>query len=110
VQELRRRRPHLVIHAVVPRGDKVARAYAVTAMLEGGKVSALARLDAAGYASFRPWAQAVIDECAAFPLGAHDDITDSVTMALRFIRDSGVDLFVEDELGAPRSERPALFG
>jgi predicted phage terminase large subunit-like protein len=111
IQELRRRKPDLTIHAVTPRGDKIARAHAVTSLFEAGHVYAMARRDASNEMAFRPWAQKVIDEAASFPLGAHDDLTDSTTMALRYIRDLGVELFKEDEFedDAP-NERAPLFG
>jgi hypothetical protein len=32
----------------------------------------------------------VIGECEAFPKGAHDDLVDTVTQALWFLRKSGV--------------------
>ena len=40
--------------------------------------------------------QMVIDECAAFPMGAHDDLVDSTTQALRWFRDGGLEFFQED--------------
>lgn len=103
VQEMRRLAPELVIQAVVPKGDKVARAHAVTSLLERGRVSAMSQDGA-----FRPFAQMVIDECAAFPQGAHDDLTDSVTMALRWFRDAGLEFFAEDAppLDDPMERQP----
>ena len=35
------------------------------------------------------WAQEVIEECAAFPAGEHDDYVDTVTMALNRFRQGG---------------------
>ena len=92
IQELRRRWPELVITPVVPNGDKVARTHAVTSLLEGGKVSAMSERGV-----FRPFAQMVIDECAEFPAGAHDDAHDTVTQALRHFRDGGLEFFAEDQ-------------
>ena len=46
---------------------------------------------------FRPTVQMVIDEAAAFPVGFTDDLVDTVTQALRHIRELGVELFAEDE-------------
>lgn len=105
IQELRRLMPDLQIQAVTPSGDKKARAYAVTSLLEGGKVSAMA--DENG---FRAPAQMVVDECAAFPNGSHDDLVDSTTQALRWFRDAGLEFFATDqpELPDPRP-MPALY-
>lgn len=36
------------------------------------------------------WAAMVINDCASFPKGAHDDIVDSVTMALNWLRLNGL--------------------
>jgi len=38
----------------------------------------------------RMWADAVIEEVAAFPKGSHDDYVDAVSLALGFIRRNGV--------------------
>jgi predicted phage terminase large subunit-like protein len=95
IQELRRRAPSLNVWQTNPRGDKVARAHSVTSLLEGGKVWALATKNG-DEPRFKPFAQTVIDECAQFPLGEHDDLPDSVTMALRHLRDSGAEYFSED--------------
>ena len=95
VQEMRRLMPDLVIEGVNPVGDKTSRAHSVTAMMEAGRVYALARVEDDGPA-YRPWADMVIDECAAFPVGQHDDLVDTVTQALRYFRDSGVEFFPED--------------
>jgi predicted phage terminase large subunit-like protein len=98
IQELRRRVPDLGVYQYVPKSDKVARAHSVTAMLEGGHVFGLARMEGEPPKSvFRPTVQMVIDESASFPVGFHDDLTDTVTQALRHIRDLGVELFSEDE-------------
>ena len=71
IQDLRRAFPATV--AFQPKGDKVSRAHTVSALLEAGRV---------WFASNRSWAHEVIDECAVFPNGAHDDYVDTVVMAL----------------------------
>jgi predicted phage terminase large subunit-like protein len=53
--------------------DKLARAQAVTPVLEAGKVF----LPDSGH-----WVSDFIDELAAFPSGLHDDLVDSMTQAL----------------------------
>jgi predicted phage terminase large subunit-like protein len=60
---------------VNPQGGKVPRAAAVSALIEAGNVY-LPHPDQA------PWVIALIEECAAFPFGAHDDQVDAMTQAL----------------------------
>ncbi len=59
--------------------DKVARAYSVQHLFADGYV----------YAPEREWSDMVIDQMAAFPKAARDDLTDSTTQALRHLRDIG---------------------
>jgi predicted phage terminase large subunit-like protein len=92
-QELRRRLPEQSVWEVQPKGDKIARAYAVQPMFEAERVWHAAQEDG----SPKAWALDVIDECAAFPRGAHDDRVDAVTMGLRHIRNQGVVLLPEDD-------------
>jgi len=61
------------------KGDKVARAYAAQPTFAQGLV----------YAPDRDWAQMVIDEAANFPKGRFDDLTDSTTQAINFLRTAG---------------------
>jgi len=60
---------------VNPEGGKVARAAAVSPLVEAGNVY-LPHPDSA------PWVKDFIEECAAFPNGAHDDQVDAMTQAL----------------------------
>lgn len=55
------------VSLVVPKGDKVARAHAITHLFAAGMV----------YAPDRKWADMVMDECSVFPKGAHDDLVDT---------------------------------
>jgi hypothetical protein len=48
-------------------------------------------------------------ECEIFPKGAHDDLVDTVTQALWFLRKSGVALLSEERAGDVR-ERSRLPG
>lgn len=62
------------------QGEKVARVHSVTHLFEEGLV-------------WRPntdWAEALIDECAVFPRGSHDDRVDALTQGLRHLRDLGI--------------------
>ena len=52
--------------------DKVSRAHAAAPMLESGMV----------WAPDMDWAEELVEECAAFPNGDHDDMVDSTTQAL----------------------------
>ena len=36
------------------------------------------------------WADMVVTDCSQFPKGKHDDIVDTVTMALRYLRNTGI--------------------
>lgn len=56
--------------------SKFVRAHAASLVLERGCV----------FYVKRNWAEEVIDQCAEFPAGEHDDLTDTVTMALLWLR------------------------
>ena len=60
---------------VNPEGGKVARAAAVSPLIEAGNVYLPHPL-------YAPWVTDFIEECAAFPNGAHDDQVDAMTQAL----------------------------
>lgn len=78
-QELRRRASTLgfSVHLIDPKGqDKVARAHSVVPFFDAKQV----------WAPDRSWADMVINQCARFPKGEHDDAVDSVTQALRWMR------------------------
>lgn len=77
------------------RGDKVARAHACVPTFAAHQVWAPAR-NIGGDVVFLKWAQAVIDECASLPRGAHDDLADTATQAINHMRRSGL-LVTRDE-------------
>lgn len=60
--------------------DKISRVNSITDIFASKLVHA---------AKIRSWAQEVIEECAAFPAGDHDDYVDTVTMALQRFRSGG---------------------
>ena len=60
--------------------DKVARAYAVQHLFYDDLI----------YAPNKTWADNVINQCAIFPKGKHDDLVDCVTMALTYMRKAGL--------------------
>jgi len=61
------------------KGDKVARALAVQPMFSQFQV----------FAPDRDWADMVMTEMSLFPAGRYDDLTDSATQALKYLRDCG---------------------
>jgi predicted phage terminase large subunit-like protein len=74
-QEMRRR--GIPVSPIKPTGSKYSRADAATIPLSQGVVY---------YPKGKRWAQRVIDNCAAFPAGEHDDVVDSFSMAMNYGR------------------------
>jgi predicted phage terminase large subunit-like protein len=60
--------------------DKISRVNSITDIFASGMVYA---------PKLKSWAQEVIEECAAFPAGEHDDYVDTVTMAMQRFRTGG---------------------
>ena len=56
--------------------DKVSRLYSVQHLFEEGIV----------YAPDKSWADELIDQCTKFPKAKHDDLVDTVSMAMRYLR------------------------
>lgn len=75
-------------------GDKTARLYAVQHLFSDGMV----------YAPDRKFADLVINNVSVFPKGAHDDLTDSTSLALRYLRLSGL-LQRKEEYGREVQDR-----
>lgn len=100
IQELRRQRPELMVHSWRPIGDKVARLHAVTPLLKEGIVSAMQK-QTDGEWDWRTSVGKVIDQCAQFPAAAHDDLVDTVSQALLWIRTQGLEFFEADKPPAP---------
>jgi len=77
--------------------DKFARVNAVSPMFESGMI----------WAPDKDFAEEVVEECASFPYGDHDDLVDSTTQALMRFRQGGFvnlpDDYREDPL--PRIEK-----
>ena len=59
--------------------DKQARLYSVQHLFEEGLV----------YAPDKSWADEVIQQCIKFPKAKHDDLVDTVSMAMRYLRRTG---------------------
>ena len=68
--------------------DKVARLYAVQHLFAEGLVFAPTKLGDPDV--FRVWADMVITEVESFPKGVHDDLVDTVSQAINFLRRSGM--------------------
>ena len=81
-QELRRLHfdENWSVQLVNPKGDKIVRALAAQPTFAQGLV----------YAPVKDWSQMVIDEMELFPKGRYDDLTNSTTMAVSFLRSSGI--------------------
>jgi predicted phage terminase large subunit-like protein len=67
------------IVAIRPDGTKASRTHAVSSLIEAGNV-------VLPVSSIAPWVDAFVDECAAFPKGAHDDQVDCCTQALKALQ------------------------
>jgi len=76
ISSLRKEVPGLI--PVEPDGGKVVRANAVSPFIEAGNVHL-------PEPRFAPWVGDFIEECAAFPNGAHDDQVDAMTQALSYL-------------------------
>jgi predicted phage terminase large subunit-like protein len=77
-----------VINFTPSRGnDKHARVNAVAPLFESGQI----------WAPDMKFAEEVIEECASFPYGDHDDLVDSTTQAVMRFRQGGFITHPEDE-------------
>ena len=92
VQELRRMGIPVQDYTPTKGNDKIARLNSVADIFASGYV----------WAPQTRWAEEVIDEVASFPASFHDDITDTVSMALRLFRQGG---FVKTQLDEPEEEQ-----
>ena len=60
--------------------DKVARLYSVQHIFAEGMI----------YAPDKDWAEMTIRQVSTFPKGKHDDIVDTVSMGVKYLRDIGL--------------------
>ena len=81
IQELRYGSALPVVAIKVDK-DKLARAEAITPLIEAGRVF---------LPESAPFLNDYVDELAAFPNGVHDDAVDSTTQALNYLRHQPVD-------------------
>ena len=75
--------------------DKHARVNSVAPLFESGVI----------WAPEKKFAEEVIEECAAFPYGDHDDLVDSMTQAVMRFRQGGFVMHPEDYKDEPLIER-----
>jgi predicted phage terminase large subunit-like protein len=82
-QELRRLYANLGFQVILddPKSlDKTSRLYSIQHIFSEGIV----------YSPDKSWADQVITQVASFPKGKHDDLVDTVSMALRYLRRTGM--------------------
>lgn len=82
-QEIRRMygTENFAVQLVDPKGqDKLARLYAVQHLFAEGLI----------FAPDRSWADMVITQTGTFPKAKHDDLVDTVAMALKYLRETGL--------------------
>ena len=80
--------------------DKHTRVNAVSPMFESGLIWAPKEME---------FAQEVIEECAAFPYGDHDDLVDSMTQALMRFRQGGLISHPEDYIDEPTIKKQRTY-
>lgn len=86
IQEMRRR--NLPVTEYVPDKDKISRAHACTPFLEAGRIWLPAtRLDEETERP-RPFAEDLLVQAIQFPFANHDDLTDTFTQAVLWMRDA----------------------
>lgn len=69
------------VQLVDPKGqDKLSRLYSVQHIFSEGLI----------YAPDRSWSDMVINQVAQFPKAKHDDLVDTVSMALKYLRETGM--------------------
>tara|TARA_Y100000361_G_scaffold150650_1_gene166682 strand:- start:270 stop:1562 length:1293 start_codon:yes stop_codon:yes gene_type:complete len=89
-----------VINYTPSRGnDKHARVNAVAPLFESGQV----------WATDDKFAEEVIEECAAFPYGDHDDLVDSMTQAVMRFRQGGLIQHPEDYQDEPLPQKQRTY-
>ena len=80
--------------------DKHVRVNTVAPFFESGRVWA---------PMHKQYAQEVVEECAAFPNGSHDDYVDSMTQAIMRFRQGGFLLHPEDEKEEIKPREPRVY-
>jgi len=89
-----------VINYTPSRGnDKHARVNAVAPLFEAGQI----------WATDDKFSEEVIEECAAFPYGDHDDLVDSMTQAVMRFRQGGFIEHPDDEDDTPLPQQRRVY-
>ena len=89
-----------VINYTPSRGnDKHARVNAVAPLFESGQI----------WATDDKFTEEVIEECAAFPYGDHDDLVDSMTQAVMRFRQGGFINHPDDEDDTPLPQQRRVY-
>ena len=89
-----------VINYTPSRGnDKHARVNAVAPLFESGQI----------WATDDKFSEEVIEECAAFPYGDHDDLVDSMTQAVMRFRQGGFIEHPDDEQDDPLPQQQRVY-
>jgi predicted phage terminase large subunit-like protein len=88
IQEMRKRA--LPIMPFMPEKDKVFRLHACTPFFQQGRVWVPEQCDEFGVATgdLKTWAEEVVEEVISFPFAPHDDITDTISQAVLWLRDN----------------------
>ena len=79
--------------------DKHSRVNAVAPLFESGMI----------WAPEQKFAEEVIEECAAFPNGDHDDLVDSTTQAIMRFRQGGLITHPEDYIDEKKDPKPRTY-
>jgi len=98
-QELRQLGIPVVTYTPSKGNDKHVRVNSVAPLFEAGQV----------WAPDERWAEEVIEECAAFPYGEHDDLVDSTTQALLRFRQGNFISLESDYVDEPRYIEPREY-
>ena len=80
--------------------DKHTRVNSVSPLFESGKIWAPKDME---------FAQEVIEECASFPFGDHDDLVDSMTQAVMRFRQGGLIQHPEDYKDEPLQQKHKVY-
>lgn len=92
------------IRSIDIRGDKWGRAHAITDIFTDEMVHAPAEITEDGSVIWLDWAQDAMTEISRFPRGGHDDILDSMTMAMKYLRDNGYAIRSEEQSSHERAQ------
>lgn len=77
------------VQAIDIKGDKWSRGHAIVDLFTDGMIFAPAEIKENDAVWFLDYAKEAIEEIAKFPRGNHDDLFDSMTLALKNLRDTG---------------------